>query len=105
MNIGPGHYAVLSALVFAIGGFGAVARRQGVAVLLAVAVMLIGPVIALVGFSEFGSGGQTAPAGSAFAAVAVASLVAEAAVAVAILSLVRRRRDGTDVDGPDDLVA
>lgn len=105
MNVGPGHFAVLSAVVFALGGFGVMTRRDGLAMLISIAVMLIGPVIALVGFSESGSGGQTPPAGSAFAALAIASLVAEAIAAAAILSLARRRRDGTDGDGADDLAA
>lgn len=103
MSIGPGHYAVLSAVVFAAGCAGVIARRELPAMLVSVGVMFTGPVIALAGFSELGLGAQDPPKGSAFALVGLAAMTAQLAVAVALVMLAWRRRDSVDADDLGDL--
>jgi len=105
VTIGPEHYAALSALVFSVGLFGVMIRRNGFALVLALAVMFLGPVIALVGFSELGGGGEQPARGSAFAMVAMVSVGAQALVLVAMVMLAWRRRDSIDVDDMNDLSA
>lgn len=105
MTVGSGHYAVLSALLFAIGVFGAVSRRDGLSLLTSMAVMFLGPVVALVGFSEVGRGPGGSPAGSAFALLAVSAVVAQLIVGTAVLVLIWRRRQGIELDDLDDLSA
>ena len=63
MSIGPAHFAVLSAIVFAIGLYGVLARRNALHALLALVVLSLAPVIALVGFAHTGRGGATPPLG------------------------------------------
>ena len=50
MNIGNGQYAVLSAVVFAIGLYGVFARRHPLAVVMALGLLFAAPLIALAGF-------------------------------------------------------
>lgn len=105
MTVGPGHFAVLGALIIAIGAFGVMAHRNGFALVLSLGVMFLGPVIALVGFSELGAGAEQPAKGSAFALLAMVSVGAQALVAVAMLTLAWRRRESIDVDDMHDLSA
>lgn len=91
MNAGPGHFAVLSAIVFAIGLFGVVAHGGLVRSLISIAVLFSAPVIALVGFAQTGLGGSGPPTGNAFAALAMAAAVAQTLAAAGAAVLVWRR--------------
>ncbi|MDP2952687.1 MAG: NADH-quinone oxidoreductase subunit NuoK, partial [Chloroflexota bacterium] len=53
MEITLQHYLVLSALLFCIGLYGALARRNAVAILLALEIMLNAVNITLVAFSRY----------------------------------------------------
>lgn len=84
-------YLVVAAALFAIGTFGVLSRRNGVAVLLGVELMLNAVNINLVAFWRY-----TAPTeldGMVFAAFVFVVAAAEAAVGLAIIiSLYRNRR-------------
>ena len=92
--VGLEHYLVLSALLFAIG-YGALARRNAVVVLMCVEIMLNAVNVALVAFSAYIPG--AALTGQVFAIFVMVVAAAEAAVALAIIITIYRNRDSIDV--------
>ena len=98
MTVGPGHYAVLSAIVFSIGIYGVLTRTTMLAVLMAITLLFAAPVIALVGFSHTGGGGFTPPLGEALALFGVVAAGAQIAVGIGLTLLVWRRIGSTEVD-------
>jgi len=98
VSVGPGHYAVLSAIVFALGLYGVLTRSHVFGVLMALMLLFAAPVIALVGFTHTGMGGSRPPLGDALALFAVVAAGAEASVGIAIALLVWRRTGSADVD-------
>jgi NADH:ubiquinone oxidoreductase subunit K len=103
VDVGLQHFVVLSALLFAIGGFGLVARRSLLGVLMSAQVMLAAATVALAAFSHFGYRGSRPLSGDAFVLFVVVAGVAEVVVAVALLLLVHRRRETLQSDELDDL--
>jgi len=91
VTAGPSHFAILSAVVFAIGVFGVVGHTGLLRSLIAVAVLFAAPLIAVVGFAQTGLGGAVPPTGNAFAVLALCAVVAEALAAAAAATLVWRR--------------
>lgn len=98
-SIGLEHYLMLSAVLFVIGLFGALTKRNNIAVLLSIEIMLNGVNVAMVAFSRY-----IVPAeltGQVFAIFIIAVGAAEAAVGLAIIMAVYRRRgtiDPTEID-------
>jgi NADH-quinone oxidoreductase subunit K len=85
---------VLASALVAAGLYGVLTRRDLIAVLAAVEVMLGGASVLLVAYS---SAGTDAAAGQGYALMVLAVGAAEAAVGIALLiSLVRRGRSRTD---------
>ena len=103
MDAGLGHFVALSALLFAAGAAGMVARRSLLGVLMSAQVMLIASTVALAAFARFGYKGTHPRSGDVFALFVVVSGAAEVVVATALLLLVHRRRDTLDADELDDL--
>ena len=103
MDAGLGHFVALSALLFAAGAFGMVARRSLLGVLMSAQVMLIASTVALAAFARFGYAGAHPMSGAVFALFVAVGGAAEVIVAVALLLLVHRRRDTIDADELDDL--
>jgi NADH-quinone oxidoreductase subunit K len=97
MNVGPAHYAVLSAILFAIGLFGVAARRNAIAALASLSVLFSAPVVAAVGVAESG-GGSIPRLGDAMALFTLAALCAELIVGGAVAALLWRRSDTADLD-------
>jgi NAD(P)H-quinone oxidoreductase subunit 4L len=99
MSVGLEHYLVLSAILFAIGLYGALAKRNTIAILLCIEIMLNAVNIALVAFSRY-----VAPqmlTGQLFVIFIMAVAAAEAAVGVAIIMAIYRRKgtvDPTEID-------
>ena len=87
---------LLSTALFAIGLYGLLARRNAIAVLIAIELMVNAASLNLVAFARF----QGLPGGQALAAFLIALTVAEIVVGLAIVvTLARARRDGgIDVD-------
>lgn len=104
MNVGPAHYAVLSAILFAVGLAGVTVRRSSVAALASLSVLFSAPVVAAVGFAESGDG-STPRLGDALALFTLAALCAELIIGGAIAALLWRRAETADVDELDELDA
>ncbi len=98
-SIGLEHYLMLSAVLFVIGLFGTLTKRNNIAVLLSLEIMLNAVNITMVAFSRYvASAGLT---GQVFAIFIIAVGAAEAAVGLAIIMAVYRRRgtvDPTEID-------
>ena len=109
MSLGPiglEHYLVLGAVVFAIGLYGALAKRNTIAVLMGIELMLNAVNLTLVAFSRYGRAASTASAaaesaqltGQVFALFVIAVAAAEAAVALALVLAVYRSRRTVNLD-------
>jgi NAD(P)H-quinone oxidoreductase subunit 4L len=99
MSIGLEHYLVLSAVLFAIGLFGALTKRNALVVLMCVEIMLNSVNIAMVGFSRFIT--PTELTGQVFAIFIIVVAAAEAAVGLAIVISIFRNRDTVDTTDID----
>ena len=84
-------YLTLAAALFSIGLFGVLARRNAVAILLGVELMLNAVNINLVAFWRYGDIAQMA--GQVFAIIVFAVAAAEVAVGLALVISVYRRRN------------
>lgn len=94
------HYLLLGALLFAIGLFGALSRRNAVAILMAIELMLNGVNVTLVGFAAFVA--STAPLlGQVFTIFVITVAAAEAAVGLAIIISLHRDRQTIEVGDVD----
>ena len=98
MTIGPGHFAALSAIVFAIGLYGVLSRRNALHSLLGLVVLFTAPVIALVGFAHTGHGAGGPPMGDALAVMAMVATAAVAGVGLAVVLHLWRRIESADLD-------
>jgi NADH:ubiquinone oxidoreductase subunit K len=97
--VGLEHYLLLSAVLFSIGMYGVFARRNAIAILLCVEIMLNAVNIALVGFSRYIT--PAALTGQVFALFIMVVAAAEAAVGLAIIMNIYRNRgtiDTTKID-------
>ncbi len=84
-------YLILAAGLFSIGLFGVLARRNAVAILLSVELMLNAVNINLVAFWRYGDVAQMT--GQVFAIIVFAVAAAEVAVGLALVISVYRRRN------------
>ena len=91
MSIGLEHYLILSAVLFSIGLYGALAKRNIIIILMCIELMLNAVNIAMVAFSRF-----VTPAlltGQIFAIFVMVVAAAEAAVGLAIVIALYRNRE------------
>ena len=95
--MGLGAYLVLAALVFSIGLFGVITRRNAVGILLGIELMLNAVNINLVAFARFAGN----PAGVVFTLFTIAVTVAEVAVGLAIVIVIFRVRRTVEADHLD----
>jgi NADH-quinone oxidoreductase subunit K len=84
---------LVAALLFSIGVYGVLTRRQAVALLLALELMMNAANLAFVAFAHFRGG-----PGQVFVIFALAITVAEVAVGLALVMLLFRRFDDTALD-------
>ena len=89
-------YLVVGAIMFAIGAWGALIRRNAVVVFMCIELMINAVNLTLVGFSDYLPGANGAGAGYAVLVIAVAA--AEVAVGLAIVLAVYRSRKTVNVD-------
>ena len=92
-------YLVLSAALFSIGLFGVLARRNAIAILLGIELMLNAVNVNLVAFWRYGD--PTAMAGQVFAIIVFAVAAAEVAVGLELVISVYRRRNTIVADELD----
>lgn len=94
-------YLIVAALLFAMGLYGVVARRNAVAILMAVELMLNAVNINLIAFWRYQTPNR--PLGLAWAIFILALAAAEAAVGLALVISVYRDRDSVIADELDSL--
>ncbi len=97
--VGLEHYLILSAVLFSIGLYGVLAKRNAIAILLCLEIMLNAVNIALVGFSRYIT--PTALTGQVFALFIIVVAAAETAIGLAIIITIYRSRgdiDATKID-------
>jgi NAD(P)H-quinone oxidoreductase subunit 4L len=95
VEIGLQHYLVLSAVLFSIGLYGVLAKRNAVIILMCVELMLNAVNITLVAFSRY-----VVPAmltGQVFVIFVIVVAAAEVAVGLAIIFAIYRRLEDIDV--------
>ncbi|MBI4302079.1 MAG: NADH-quinone oxidoreductase subunit NuoK [Chloroflexi bacterium] len=99
MTIGLENYLVLAAILFSIGLYGALSKRNAVAVLMSIEIMLNAVNVTLVAFSRF----VTSPVltGQIFAIFVITVAAAAAAVALAVIIVIYRSRETVDVEDID----
>ncbi|OGN95646.1 MAG: NADH-quinone oxidoreductase subunit K [Chloroflexi bacterium RBG_13_51_18] len=96
MTIGLTHYLVLSAVLFCIGLFGALTRRNAVIILMCIELMLNGVNISLIAFSSY-----VVPqllTGQVFAIFVMVVAAAEIAVGLAIVLAIFRHFSNIDTN-------
>jgi NADH-quinone oxidoreductase subunit K len=104
---GIGHnldaYLVLSGLLFAIGSFGFLARRNAISMLMSIELMLNAVNLAIIAFGAFtaGSDPKHAADASTIALIVMAAAAAEATTGLAIVIAIYRNRKTPLVDEYD----
>jgi len=99
MSIGLEHYLILSVILFSIGLYGALSKRNAIVILMSIEIMLNAVNIAMVAFSRY-----IVPlllTGQIFAIFIMVVAAAEAAVGLAIIISIYRSRgtiDATEVN-------
>lgn len=99
MSVGLEHFLVLSAVLFSIGLYGALAKRNAIVVLMCIEIMLNAVNIALVAFSRFVT--PTMLTGQVFTIFIMVVAAAEAAVGLAIIIAIYRSRESIETDKID----
>lgn len=91
-------FLLLSAILFCIGVYGVMVRRNGVLVLMSIELILNAVNINLIAFGTFnGISGQV------FALFVIAVAAAEVGVGLALVLLIYRNRRSIDIDQLDEL--
>ncbi|MGB3681139.1 MAG: NADH-quinone oxidoreductase subunit NuoK [Rubrobacteraceae bacterium] len=89
-------YLIVGAIMFAIGAWGALIRRNAVVVFMCVELMINAVNLTLVAFSDYLP--QAGGAGAGYAVIVIAIAAAEVAVGLAIVLAVFRSRRTVNVD-------
>ncbi len=95
------HFLVVSALLFSIGVYGVLARRNAITILMAVELMLNAVTLNFVAFASYGDPDRFT--GVIFAIFVVTVAAAEAGLALAIVLRVFRNLKTSNVDEVDSL--
>jgi len=98
--IGLQHYLTVSALLFSLGVFGVLTRKNAVSILMGIELILNSANINFVAFSRYTSAGLD---GHIFVVFSIALAAAEAAVALAIILGIYHRLQTIDVDKAQEL--
>jgi NADH:ubiquinone oxidoreductase subunit K len=101
MVIGLEHYLVLAAIIFCIGLYGALAKRNAVAILMCIELMLNAANLALVAFSRYLAPDVVLLTGHIFVIFVMVVAAAEVAVGLAIIITLYRNREHIDVEKTD----
>jgi NADH-quinone oxidoreductase subunit K len=100
-NLTLDHFLVLSALLFVVGVYGLLTRRNFIAMLMSVEILLNSAALNFVAFHHFRFGGDAA--GAVFPIFIIAVAAAEAAVVLAIVIVLFRHRQHLDAGQADTL--
>jgi len=99
--MGLAGYLVVSALLFSIGAFGFLSRRNAILMLICIELMLNSVNLSLVAFNAYRPAGETT--GAIFALMVMAVAAAEATVGLALVIAIIRTRQTPEVDAYSDL--
>lgn len=94
------HYLIVGAILFGIGLYLALAKRNFIGVLMGIEMMFNAVNLTFIAFSRFVQSGNPL-AGHVFVVFTITVSAAEAAVALALAVMVYRTRDTIDVDQID----
>lgn len=94
-------YLTLAAILFCIGLYGALSKRNAVIVLLSIELMLAAVSLNLIAFAKYGM--NPSITGQIFSLFIITVAAAEAAVGVALLIAYFRNKGSSDVTNMDDL--
>ena len=94
MHVGLEHYIVLSFLLFALGLFGVIVRRNVLVIYMSLELMLNAANLALVAFSRFTNNLN----GQVFVFFVITVAAAEVAVGLALIVALYRKRQTTHVE-------
>jgi NADH-quinone oxidoreductase subunit K len=94
-------YLTLSAILFAIGMFGFLARRNAISMLMAIELMLNAVNLAIIGFASFSTTDSFRNAGSVIALLVMAVAAGEATVGLSIILAIFRNKKTPLVDEYD----
>jgi NADH:ubiquinone oxidoreductase subunit K len=97
MSVGIEHFLVVSAVIFCVGLYVAVAKRSAVGILMGIELMFNSINLSLVTFSRFTPSPEPI-AGQVFALFVITVAAAEAAVALALTVAIYRVRHTSQVD-------
>jgi len=97
MSVGLEHYLVVGAILFSIGLYLALAKRNAIGVLMGIELMFNAVNLTLVAFSRFVASASPID-GQVFVVFVITVAAAEAAVALALAVLVYRNHESIDVD-------
>ncbi|MBI4548890.1 MAG: NADH-quinone oxidoreductase subunit NuoK [Ignavibacteriae bacterium] len=95
MDVGLTHYLIISAILFSLGIYGVVTRRNAIMVLMGIELILNSANINFIAFSRYG-GMQLD--GQAIAVFVIILAAAEAAIALAIVLNIYQRFNTVNVD-------
>ncbi|MBV9326915.1 MAG: NADH-quinone oxidoreductase subunit NuoK [Chloroflexi bacterium] len=96
------HFLVLGSIVFSLGMYGVLSRRNAIGILLSIELMLNGVNLLMVAFARYISpSNEQEMAGQIFAIFIITQAAAEAAVGLAIIIAVYRQRRTIQVDQLD----
>jgi NADH:ubiquinone oxidoreductase subunit K len=96
MTVGLSHYLVVSTLLFCLGLYGVLTRRNAVAILMGIELMLNAANINLVAFNRYVA--PAAVSGHVFALVVITLAACEAAVGLALVMAAYRSLETVHVD-------
>lgn len=101
LEVGLTHYLILSAVVFTIGLYGALGKRNAVVILMSIELMFNAVNVAFVAVSRYLPPPAGAPlnlGGQVFALFVITVAAAEASVALAIILAIYRLRKTVSID-------
>ena len=93
------HFLILSALLFAVGVYGVLARRNAVLILMSIELMLNAVNINLIAFAVYLA--PTEFVGQIFALFVITVAAAEVGLALAIILRIYRNRESVNIDEMD----
>ena len=94
------HFLVLGTILFSLGMYGVLSRRNAIGILLSIELMLNGVNVLMVAFSRYLPTDQEL-AGQMFAIFIITQAAAEAAIGLAIIIAIYRQRRTVQVDQLD----
>lgn len=100
-SLSPLHFVVLSAALFCIGVYGAVAKKNAIAVLISIELMLSAVNINLVAFNKYLT--PEAFSGQIFAIFVITVAAVEVGIGIALIIALSRRRNTSELDDLDRL--